>query len=218
MGRLLNKKSKVDKGEGLWLLSFSDLCMILIAFFILMLSSATLDQKKMDQIQSAWGENEQKKTDLQILQSALEKEILRQKLQDKATVSFDMDGLSIEFANQLLFSAGSAEANPQFYDVVATIMELISHTPDRYHLIFEGHTDDLPTAATGKYPSNWALSGARGITLLEAFEKRGVSPFRMSVTAFAHTRPKSPINKIQDPDALAQARASNRRVVIRIKP
>jgi hypothetical protein len=49
------------------------------------------------------------------------------------------------------------------------------------------------------------------------FVDRGVDETRMSVKAFAHTEPKRSTIGLQGPD-LEQARAANRRIVIRIEP
>jgi chemotaxis protein MotB len=94
-------------------------------------------------------------------------------------------------------------------------MGAIARAPGKYRLVFEGHTDDVPVRG-GPFQSNWDLSAARGISLLESFKKRGIEEDRMSVLAFAHTRPKVPFEGLKG-KALQKARAANRRVVIRIE-
>ncbi len=211
------KKFKVQKGEGLWLLSFSDLSMILISFFILMLSYSKPDKKKEDQVKSAI-ENAgaaRPQNNLQELQTRIQNEVKKQGLQASANVTFDADGLSVEFKDSLLFSTGSADADPRFQKVVGSVMAVIADAPTKYKLIFEGHTDETKVLG-GRYASNWELSAARGITLMQQFQRRGVQPDRMSVTAYADTKPKVP-TKDKKGKLLQQARSANRRVVIRIE-
>ena len=47
------KRFNTSKGEGLWLLSFGDLSLILISFFILLLSFSSVNQKKADIMREA---------------------------------------------------------------------------------------------------------------------------------------------------------------------
>jgi flagellar motor protein MotB len=51
---------------------------------------------------------------------------------------------------------------------------------------------------------------------MRQFAAKGVREDRMSVQAYAHTKPKKPVTRLKGL-ALDQARAANRRVVIRIE-
>lgn len=213
------KKSKVQKGEGLWLLSFSDLCVILMSFFVLLLSFSSMDKKKYDHVRSGMQTLAAKKPDnqdtLESMAKKINKVIVAKSLKQAVNVKYDVHGLAIEFNDAMLFSVGSAAANPKTEKVIGQVMQVIAGAPGNYHLVFEGHTDDVPIAG-GKFDSNWELASARGITLLDTFKSRGVAENRMSVLAYAHTRPKVPYKGLKG-DKLAKARAANRRVVIRIE-
>jgi outer membrane protein OmpA-like peptidoglycan-associated protein len=52
---------------------------------------------------------------------------------------------------------------------------------------------------------------------MRQFVAKGVAENRVSVVSYAQTRPKRPIEGLEGKE-LAQARAANRRVVIRIEP
>ncbi len=217
------KKSfrKVKKNEALWLLSFADLSMILISFFILMLSFTQIDKRKAELVVDAMRQNENSKTsqtsavNLVTISNHLEEILKKLKLDKNTEVTIDSTGVSIEFKDGVLFDFGSAEPNPRFRQTVNKVMDLIAKTPARYQLKIEGHTDDTPVSG-GKYPSNWELSSARGIALLRQFEGRGIESTRMAVVAYAHTRPKIATLHLKGEDLL-RARSANRRVVIRIE-
>jgi chemotaxis protein MotB len=145
----------------------------------------------------------------------IENEIKRLKLDKNAQVTIDSSGVMVEFKDGLLFSVGSADGNQQFAGVVGQVMKVIASAPDLYKLRIEGHTDDLPIKST-KFASNWELSAARGISLMRQFTARGVRENRISVVAYAHTKPKRAVTGLKGKD-LEQARAANRRVVIRIE-
>jgi chemotaxis protein MotB len=52
----------------------------------------------------------------------------------------------------------------------------------------DGHTDQRPIA-TFQFPSNWALSSARAIAVVQALVARGVPPTRLAATGFGEFQP-----------------------------
>ena len=209
-GSKIKKRTKGNKDEGLWLLSFADLSMILISFFILQLSYSTIDKSKSENVQQAMEKEGKKTNNLKDLQEKIEKEVKKQGIEASAKVTYDIDGLNIEFKDNLLFTAGSAESNPKFNKVIGSVMNVIAAAPERYKLIMEGHTDDTPVIG-GAFKSNWDLSAARGITLLKHFKDKGVNAYRMSVTAYADTKPLVPfISFKKNSKELKAARAAKK--------
>lgn len=211
---ILRKKMKAEKGEGLWLMSFSDMSLILMSFFILQLAFSTPDKRKYENVAEAMSEDKGKQN-LKSIEKNL-KAVIKQKQLDKvAEVKSDIHGLAIELKDQILFPSGSATLSEQNAKIVDRVMEIIAKTPGNYKIVIEGHTDDVPVKK-GAFASNWDLSAARGISLLESFKARGVQEGRISVLALAQTRPKVDPSGRQGTE-LKQARAANRRVVIRIE-
>jgi chemotaxis protein MotB len=211
------KKFSRKKDEGLWLMSFSDMSMILISFFILQLSFSTVNQQKADVLREAVQTNkfEAKKDSMTAVSKRIDNEIKRLNLDKNAQVTMDTSGVVVEFKDGLLFSAGSAEGNQQFSGIVGQVMKVIASSPDRYKIKIEGHTDDVPIKSQ-KFASNWELSASRGIYLMRQFAARGVREDRMSVLALAHTQPKKSVLGLLGKD-LELSRAANRRVVIRLE-
>jgi chemotaxis protein MotB len=214
------KKSRVKKSEALWLTSFSDLSILLMCFFVMQLSYSTPDKRKYDQVKNALQSLSAKKPvnqpeTLDSLATKIKKAIKDRKLEKQVNVTYDIDGLSIEFTDAALFELGSADIDVKYAKLADQVMNAIAKAPGDYRLIFEGHTDDVPTTS-GKFRSNWDLSSARGLALLNTFKKRGVDERRMSIQSYAHTRPKVAFKGLKGPE-LKTARATNRRVVIRIE-
>lgn len=215
------KRFQTSKGEGLWLLSFGDLSLILISFFIMLLSFSSMSQKKADIMREAvqsktTAASKAKQDSLTAVSKKIETEIKRLKLDKSAEVVFDDQGIAIEFKDGLLFDVGSAASNAKFKVVVGQVMQVIATTPNQYQLKIEGHTDDIPIKSP-QFASNWELASARSIALMRQFAQRGVKEDRMSIVSYGETRPKRPIAGLKGDD-LAKARAANRRVVIRIEP
>ena len=82
-------------------------------------------------------------------------------------------------------------------------------------LEIQGHTDDQPLKAGGKFADNQALSQARAETVKAYFVGKGVEEARISAKGYADTAP------VEDPKGLKggklnAARAKNRRVEFKL--
>lgn len=209
---------KVKKKEVLWLASLTDLTFILMAFFALMLSMSKPDRKQFDNVVSAVQPQNpaaDKAANLTVVADDLEKVIKQLRLQDDARVQIDANGLLLEFSDKLVFASGSAQPGSSFTGTTDKILRVLSRAPNRYQITIEGHTDDLPIKSRN-FKSNWELSAARGIALLNILQERGMDASHMRVQAVADTQPKVPITG-RSGEALQAARRANRRVVIRLE-
>ena len=202
-------------------MSFSDMSLILLSFFALMLSVSRVDKQKFENVHEGMNaktaDDMQKRTrNLKSIAAELQAEITKRKLNEQAKVFFDSEGVAIEFSDKLVFPSGSASPNQEFVHVTDQVMAIIAASTERYDIRFEGHTDDTPLSGKGDFKSNWDLSSARALALLRQLRDRGVSEGRMSLSSYAHTKPKVSLEGKQGA-ALERARAANRRVVIKIE-
>jgi chemotaxis protein MotB len=107
--------------------------------------------------------------------------------------------------DEVLFDSGSAALRAGSVPLLAQISRLVEL--DRDHPVaVEGHTDTVPIA-TGVFPSNWELSGARAASVVRFMIGEGVAPARLEATGLAGLRP------IADNETAA-GRSRNRRVEI----
>lgn len=213
-----DKPKPASKGESLWLLSFSDMSLVLLCFFILLISTMTTDKKKFDRIKEGMSKeiSEKHAESLGKLSEKLKKIIKKNKLDNAASIKYDSEGLHIEFTEGIVFRSSSAKFNPKKDPTINSVMKLIAKIGKNYQMNIQGHTDDTPIKRSKHYKSNWELSAARGFSLMRIFKKLGVPEKQVSVTAYAHTRPKVPYKELKSKKKLKAARAENRRVVIRI--
>lgn len=116
-------------------------------------------------------------------------------------------GLLISLRDVILFDTGKADLKPEAKKLLDGVLPFLSQVDNP--LSIEGHTDDRPIH-TAEFPSNWELSTARALTVLEYLQSKGIDPRRMSATGFGEWRPVAP----NDSDA---NRALNRRVNITIE-
>lgn len=103
------------------------------------------------------------------------------------------------------FPSGSADLIEPFSPVIRKIAAAMA--PSHSEIIITGHTDDLPIA-TSRFRSNWELSAARAVTVLERLLAAAeLTPDRFVVQGLAETEPAVP-------NDTPERRARNRRVDI----
>lgn len=138
---------------------------------------------------------------LKYLSEALKKEIEAGKLEIKQ----EDRGLVISMQQAAFFPSGDDTIDPATYDAINKIAVLFRDSPNPIRL--EGHTDSIPIH-TARFRSNYELSAARGIAMLELLSTRfGVPHERLAVVGYADTVPKAS-------NDTPEGRARNRRVDI----
>lgn len=113
-------------------------------------------------------------------------------------------GIRLRMQVELLFPSATAELSQPGQALVAGLVDTLSQYEGK--VLVEGHTDDQPIS-TARFSSNWALSSARAIAIVEALERAGVARERLRAVGYADTRP------LTDNDT-PQARERNRRVEV----
>jgi chemotaxis protein MotB len=114
-------------------------------------------------------------------------------------------GLVISLPQAILFPSGEDHVTPAALPIVSQIAEVLGSVPNKVALV--GHADSIPIH-NKRFQSNWELSAARSVNLLEVLSTRyGISESRLSVQSYGSYNPK-------DSNDTASGRAENRRVEI----
>src|SRR6187401_1087348 len=98
------------------------------------------------------------------------------------------------FQSEVFFDAGAAVVRPEGraeLDKLATaLLELEKQIPGdvAWVLRVDGHTDVRPIASAA-YPSNWELSAARAISVVQYLIAKGISPQRLVAAGFGEFQP-----------------------------
>ena len=120
---------------------------------------------------------------LKVLSEELKREIESGQIQ----ISMQPRGLVVSFNQAALFPSGEDVISPAAYDGLEKVAAAINKIPNPVRL--EGHTDSVPIR-TPRFRSNWELSAARSIALLELLSTRfGVLRQRMSIAGYADSAP-----------------------------
>jgi chemotaxis protein MotB len=101
------------------------------------------------------------------------------------------------------FPSGEDRIFPEAYGSIEKVAEVIRKLPNPVRI--EGHTDSVPIH-NSRFRSNWELSAARSIRMLELLANRfGVPRERLAIAGYADNIPVSP-------NDTEEGRAQNRRV------
>ncbi|MDY6951184.1 MAG: OmpA family protein [Thermodesulfobacteriota bacterium] len=112
--------------------------------------------------------------------------------------------------NRICFDSGSAKLKRGVRKSLTKLCETLKNFPD-HHIQIEGHTDDLPTYGY-EYSSNWELSSARALAVLQfLLEKGDMDSERLSAVGYGKNRPIVPNDS-------SEHRRMNRRVDIVVLP
>jgi chemotaxis protein MotB len=98
------------------------------------------------------------------------------------------------FQSEVLFDTGSAAMRPEgkveLDKLAAAIAELEKQIPPEiaWVLRIDGHTDVRPISSP-QFPSNWELSSARAISVVQYLISKGISPQRLVAAGFGEFQP-----------------------------
>ena len=118
------------------------------------------------------------------------------------------------FQSEVLFPSGSAEINAageaELGKLADAILELERDIPEEiaWVLRVDGHTDIRPIR-TAEFDSNWELSAARAISVVQYLIDRGVPPVRLVAAGFGENQPLVT-------GETAAALAQNRRIELKL--
>jgi chemotaxis protein MotB len=220
-----------------WLIPYADLLTLLLALFIVLYAASTVDKVKYQSIMEAFqseltgtkiesqqaglsptqplpepnqglleeeAEEEGNDEELDGLKHQLERFIAENYLQDMVSLKVTEKGIEVSLKDLILFESGKAELKGVSFQTLNGIVGLINTVPNMISI--EGHTDDVPTDNT-IYASNWELSSARALSVLNYFETQKVEANRMQFSGFGEYQPLFPNDS-------ADHRQANRRVTI----
>jgi chemotaxis protein MotB len=120
-------------------------------------------------------------------------------------VNMEKRGLVISFTQAALFPSGEDTIPQSSYAALEKVSEAIAGIPNPVRL--EGHTDSRPIH-NSRFLTNWDLSAARAIAVLEILSGRFDIPHeRLSVAGYADTAPRAS-------NDTEEGRAKNRHVDI----
>lgn len=232
----MSEEEKIDPNS--WMVTFADLVMLLLTFFVLLLTMSSMDTKKLRDLMTHFKESTgvlefaaagrvynlggfiNKYNDTDSLLVVDQKHLLtklklvsniKNMFKDQnndITLTDDERGVAVSFHGNILFDPGKTTLRKEAYPVLEIIADAIEACPN--DILIMGHSDNIPVKDE-IYRSNWELSAYRGISVLDYFlTQKGLSPSRFSVGGSGSSRPLYPNTNQKN-------RSLNRRVEIVFK-
>jgi len=219
-----NKKKKSSQGGApQWMVTYSDMVTLLLTFFVLMMSMASMDkvkfQKAVQSLRGAFGvlqtqqEREQMSYNfikfspipydmVQRVYKRMDQRIKALDINEDIELVKDRGAVILRVNNNILFAAGSTKLQEGAKEVLKDVSELVRPLP--LNLRVEGHTDNTPIKKQGM--SNWDLSAKRALSVLKYYAQNKLFPLnRISAVGYGDQHPIVP-------NTSQENRALNRRV------
>jgi chemotaxis protein MotB len=124
-------------------------------------------------------------------------------------VVFRKGRMTVKLSNAILFDSGKSKLRSEGTAAVAQIVPALMTVGEREFLV-AGHTDDIPIK-TARYKSNWELSTARAVSMVDAMIEAGYPPQRIGAAGFGEFDPTGPNDS-------EKGREQNRRIEIILMP
>lgn len=214
-----------------WLITFSDLSLLLLVFFILLFSVSTVNvhlfDKSFQSVRSELSGKDQfaskikstKDANTSIIDSArLQEQLIAQQEKTFAEIvtylseagknenigaTFDKGIITLRLPADILFEPGSVELSPAAESSLATVADLLIKNKN-LDINIKGYTDDIePTA--GRFKDLWEISSLRAVNVLRYLMSMGIESSRLTATGLASLNPLYPNDS-------AENRAQNRRI------
>ena len=168
-----------------WMVSYTDVMTILLILFVALAAKA---------VQQPLAPGTQPHPNLK---TALEREGIQARVEAR--------GLVISLPQAILYASGDDQINSSAFPLIGQIATVLRSVPNRVTLV--GHADAVPIH-NSRFRSNWELSAARSLRLLELLTSRyGIPEGRLSVSSYGSYSPRSS-------NDTPEGRAENRRVEI----
>ena len=224
---VIEESEEVEEGSPAWMATYSDLATLLLTFFVLLLSFASMDAQQfreaLGSVRDAFGvtfsdpgrfearsativEMGEASGRTMLNESAalraIRDAVARRGLDKQVDVSAEERGIVLRVRDQVLFDVGSDDVREEGIPVLEKVADLANEFSGRISI--EGHTDDRPIHSL-RFPSNWELSAFRATAVLRHLVDHGVPRNRLAIAGYADTSPL-------EANDTEEGRAQNRRV------
>jgi chemotaxis protein MotB len=227
------KCPECEAGAPAWVVTFGDLMSLLMTFFVLLLSFATMEKPReieeaVISIKGAFGVMPMNLAVVQVNPMPIRMKRMPQKVEDTAReiqreaqvsgqseavkVVYDATGaIKISLPNHILYDSGNAQLLPGSLTFLQDVGNILSELPEDSFFEIHGHTDVTPLGSTQVFRDNKDLSYARADAVMRYLaQSSSMSLDRFRAVANGSSQPIAP-------NTSAEGRRTNRRVEIYIK-
>ena len=214
-----------------WMGTFSDMCLLLLVFFILLFSMSSIDQKQFSEsfvsVRKVFGgqdanlmnskvrdENSVLMETVRMQRSLIEAQrkvysdirtFLNQNGQEGIIGAvFDNGIVTLRVPSSALFAPGDVSLTPEAKLVLENIKKILVKNYNQ-DVNIRGYTDDAPPPDGSRFRDNWEVSSLRAVNVLRYLLGQGIEARRLTATGLADLDPLFPNDSVRN-------RAKNNRV------
>jgi chemotaxis protein MotB len=127
----------------------------------------------------------------------------------KLQVELRENRMIVRLGDQILFDPGKTELKKEGEDALRQVTDVLKEIPNRNFQV-AGHTDNIPIKSK-RFRSNWDLSTARAVEVVNFMISSGMEPKRLSAAGYADQSPVAA-------NDTSENKAKNRRIEITLVP
>ncbi|HEY2730178.1 MAG TPA: OmpA family protein [Polyangia bacterium] len=127
----------------------------------------------------------------------------------KLQVEIRENRMIVRLGDKILFDPGKTDLKPEGKDALTQVTAVLKGLQNRNFQV-AGHTDNIPIKSA-KFRSNWDLSTARAVEVVNFMIVAGMEPKRLSAAGYAAESPVAPNDTPEN-------KAKNRRIEITLVP
>lgn len=128
----------------------------------------------------------------------------------KLSVTIRRGRMVLLLSNNILFDTGKTQLKPDGQAAIAEVAAVLKEIPNRQYLV-TGHTDNVPVGKNSQFKSNWELSTARAVEVVQVLQTSGVAPAQLAAAGYGEFDPVAS----NDTD---EGKLLNRRIEIVLMP
>lgn len=207
-----------DDGEFLWLVSLSDLMILLFVFMLVLFSFSFKNMSASELIEAVAVFNGDPDTAIDEIEEKLRESISAKGLGNMVDIEQDKGTLVMNIKDAVLFESGRYTLKDESLQLLNSMSKVFVDLPHEYHLAVEGHTDDAPFNVPGGgagIKDNFQLSVMRAY---EVFQHLSLPYSLLKKTSIVGYGPMKPLVANRDSAGvpILENRAKNRRVTVKI--
>ncbi|MGX9135988.1 flagellar motor protein MotB [Rummeliibacillus sp. JY-2-4R] len=239
--RSKKRKKESDEIPESWLLPYSDLLTLLLALFIVLFASSSVDNQKLFQLSSVFNavfdggsgvmdypspvDPTKVKSDtpsknaayledqksLSKIKGNVDEFIAVNELEKQFETKLTDDGLLVTIRDSVLYDPGKADVKEEYKATAKELSKLLVFDPKR-NVVITGYTDNVPMN-NEEFSSNWELSVMRAVNFLKLIVENNpkLDSSYFSAKGYGENMPIASNDTVE-------GRAKNRRVEVLIQP
>jgi chemotaxis protein MotB len=194
-----------------WMITYTDLCILMLSFFVLLISMSMVDQKReraaLNSLVGSFGIQPGGRSPIGVDKGkdpgdasppiqkvpAVDLQVLTQ-LRANAGLDSDIqlfredEKITIRINDRDLFRSGTLDLNPRIIPYLTALSGHLAQTGEDIEI--QGHTDtyEIMDGSDGSQRS-WGISVKRARCVYDFFRTRGIAAERMSAHGFSHYQP-----------------------------